>query len=222
MREAGRKPLMRKELLFALAKSMKRCVSAVQLKPPMDDASPHHVTELLIAWGDGDRAALDQLMPLVYEELRRLAHRYIKRERPNHTLQTSGLVNEAYLRLVDQSQLKLKNRAHFFGIAARLMRQILVDYARKRKYAKRGGDAQRIPFEEILIVSDERAADIVALDDALKELSEIDPRQSQIVELRFFGGLSIEEAAQVLDVSPGTVMRDWTLAKAWLRMAVTS
>jgi RNA polymerase sigma factor (TIGR02999 family) len=188
----------------------------------MDDASPHHVTELLIAWGDGDRAALDQLMPLVYEELRRLAHRYIKRERPNHTLQTSGLVNEAYLRLVDQSQLKLKNRAHFFGIAARLMRQILVDYARKRKYAKRGGDAQRIPFEEILIVSDERAADIVALDDALKELSEIDPRQSQIVELRFFGGLSIEEAAQVLDVSPGTVMRDWTLAKAWLRMAVTS
>jgi RNA polymerase sigma factor (TIGR02999 family) len=188
----------------------------------MDDASPHHVTELLIAWGDGDRAALDQLMPLVYEELRRLAHRYIKRERPNHTLQTSGLVNEAYLRLVDQSQLKLKNRAHFFGIAARLMRQILVDYARKRKYAKRGGDAQRIPFEESLIVSDERAADIVALDDALKELSEIDPRQSQIVELRFFGGLSIEEAAQVLDVSPGTVMRDWTLAKAWLRMAVTS
>jgi RNA polymerase sigma-70 factor (ECF subfamily) len=186
------------------------------------DASPHHVTQLLIAWGDGDRAAFDQLMPLVYEELRRLAHRYIKRERPNHTLQTSGLVNEAYLRLVDQSQLKLKNRAHFFGIAARLMRQILVDYARKRKYAKRGGDAQRIPFEEILIVSDERAADIVALDDALKELSEIDPRQSQIVELRFFGGLSIEEAAQVLDVSPGTVMRDWTLAKAWLRMAVTS
>lgn len=186
------------------------------------DASPHHVTQLLIAWGDGDRAALDQLMPLVYEELRRLAHHYIKRERPNHTLQTSGLINEAYIRLVDQSQLKVKNRAHFFGIAARLMRQILVDYARKRKYAKRGGDAQRIPFEEILIVSDERAADIVALDDALKALSEIDPRQSQIVELRFFGGLSIEEAAQVLDVSPGTVMRDWTLAKAWLRMAVTS
>jgi len=187
-----------------------------------DSSSPHDVTQLLIAWSDGDRAALDQLMPLVYEELRRLAHSYIKRERPNHTLQTSGLVNEAYLRLVDQSQLKLKDRAHFFGIAARLMREILVDYARKRKYAKRGGEAQRIPFEETLIVSDERASDIVALDDALKELSEIDPRQSQIVELRFFGGLSIEEAAEVLNVSPGTVMRDWTMAKAWLRMAVTS
>jgi RNA polymerase sigma factor (TIGR02999 family) len=185
-------------------------------------ASQQSVTQLLIAWGDGDRAALDQLMPLVYEELRRLAHGYIKRERPNHTLQTSGLVNEAYLRLVDQSQLKLKDRVHFFGIAARLMRQILVDYARKRKYAKRGGDAQRIPFEETLIVSDERAAEIVSLDDALKQLSEIDPRQGQVVELRFFGGLSIEEAAEVLNVSPGTVMRDWTMAKAWLRIAVTS
>jgi RNA polymerase sigma factor (TIGR02999 family) len=192
---------------------------------PMDDthgASQVHVTQLLIAWGDGDRAALDQLMPLVYEELRRLAHSYIKRERPNHTLQTSGLINEAYLRLVDQSQLKLKNRTHFFGVAARLMREILVDYARKRKYAKRGGDAQRVPFEETLIVSDQRAADIVALDDALRELSEIDPRQSQIVELRFFGGLSIDEAAEVLNISPGTVMRDWTLAKAWLRIAVRS
>jgi len=186
------------------------------------DVSQHHVTQLLIAWGDGDRAALDQLMPLVYEELHRLAHGYIKRERPNHTLQTSGLVNEAYLRLVDQSQLKLKDRAHFFGIAARLMRQILVDYARKRKYAKRGGGAHRIAFEETLIVSDERAAEIVALNEALKKLSEIDPRQGQIVELRFFGGLSIEEAAEVLDVSAGTVMRDWTLAKAWLRIAVTS
>jgi RNA polymerase sigma factor (TIGR02999 family) len=191
----------------------------------MDDThgtSQLHVTQLLIAWGDGDRAALDRLMPHVYEELRRLAHSYIKRERPNHTLQTSGLINEAYLRLVNQSQLKLKNRTHFFGIAARLMREILVDYARKRKYAKRGGDAQRVPFEENLIVSDERAADIVALDDALKELSEIDPRQSQIVELRFFGGLSIDEAAEVLNISPGTVMRDWTLAKAWLRIAVRS
>jgi len=159
---------------------------------------------------------------LVYEELRRLAHQCIRRERPGHTLQTSALLNEAYLRLVDQKNIHWQDRAHFFGIAARLMRQVLVDYARKRGYAKRGGDAHRVPLDEAMIVSAERAADVVALDDALKSLAEIDPRQSQIVELRFFGGLSIEETAEVLAVSPGTVMRDWTLAKAWLRRAVTS
>ncbi|MBA3714011.1 MAG: sigma-70 family RNA polymerase sigma factor [Pyrinomonadaceae bacterium] len=183
---------------------------------------PQQVTHLLVAWGGGDQAARDELMPLVYEELRRLAHQCMSRERPGHTLQTSALVNEAYLRLVDQKNVRWQDRAHFFGIAARLMWQVLVDYARKRRYAKRGGDARRVPLDEAMIVSEERAADVVALDDALKSLAEIDPRQSQIVELRFFGGLSIEETAEVLAVSPGTVMRDWTLAKAWLRRAVTS
>jgi RNA polymerase sigma-70 factor, ECF subfamily len=183
--------------------------------------SPQQVTQLLVAWGGGDRAALEELMPLVYEELRRLAHRCMNRERPGHTLQTSALVDEAYLRLVDQKNVNWQDRAHFFGIAARLMRQVLVDYARRRGYAKRGGDARRVPLDEAVIVSKERAADVVALDDALKNLAEIDPRQSQIVELRFFGGLSIEETAEVLAVSPGTVMRDWTLAKAWLRREIT-
>lgn len=184
--------------------------------------SPQHVTQLLVAWSSGDQAARDELMPLVYEELRRLAHHYLKRERPGHTLQTSALVNEAFLRLVDQTNIQWQNRAHFFGIAARLMRQILVDYARRQRYAKRGGDAQRVQLDESIIVSPERAAEVVALDEALKSLAKIDPRQSEIVELRFFGGLSIEETADVLAVSPGTVMRDWTLAKAWLRRAITS
>jgi RNA polymerase sigma factor (TIGR02999 family) len=185
-------------------------------------ASPNGVTQLLVAWSDGDEAARDQLMPLVYEELRGLAHRYMGRERIGHTLQTSGLVNEAYLRLIDQSQVKWQNRAHFFGIAAQMMRRILVDYARSRGYAKRGGNARQVSFNEATIVSDERAAEVVALDDALKTLAEMDVRKSQIVELRFFGGLSIEETAEVLAVSPGTVMRDWTLAKAWLRREITA
>ena len=186
------------------------------------EASPKQVTQLLVAWGEGDQAALNELMPLVYEELRRLARRYMRKERPGHTLQTSALVHEACLRLVDQKNIHWQDRAHFFGIAARLMRQVLVDYARKRRYAKRGGDVHRVPLDEAMIVSEERAADVVALDEALKKLAEIDPRQSEIVELRFFGGLSIEETAQVLNVSPGTIMRDWTLAKAWLRRAITS
>ena len=180
-------------------------------------ASPNGVTQLLVAWGDGDTAARDQLMPLVYEELRRLAHRYMGRERPGHTLQTSGLVNEAYLRLIDQSQVHWQNRAHFYGIAAQMMRRILVDYARSRHYAKRGGNNHQVSLNEVLIASEERRAEVVALDDALKSLAAIDGRKSQIVELRFFAGLSIEETAEVLAVSPGTVMRDWTLAKAWLR-----
>jgi len=184
--------------------------------------SPQQVSQLLVAWGGGDRAALEELMPLVYEELRRLARQCMSRERPGHTLQTSALVNEAYLRLVDQKNIRWRDRAHFFGIAARLMRQVLVDYARRRRYAKRGGDARRVPLDEAMIVSEERAADVVALDAALNSLAEIDPRQSQIVELRFFGGLSIEETAEILAVSPGTVMREWTLAKAWLRRAITS
>lgn len=187
----------------------------------MNDTSPKGVTQLLVAWSDGDAAARDELMPLVYEELRRLAHRYMGRERIGHTLQTSGLVNEAYLRLIDQSKVEWQNRAHFFGIAAQMMRRILVDYARSRGYAKRGGDARQVSLDEVAIVSDERAADVVALDDALKGLAEMDSRKSRIVELRFFGGLSIEETAEVLAVSPGTVMRDWTLAKAWLRREMT-
>jgi RNA polymerase sigma-70 factor, ECF subfamily len=184
--------------------------------------SPQQVTRLLAAWGGGDRAALDELMPLVYEELRRLARRCMNRERAGHTLQTSALVNEAYLRLADQTDINWQGRAHFFGIAARLMRQILVDYARRRGYAKRGGDARRVDLDEAMVVSGERAAEVLALDEALKSLAEMDPRKSQVVELRFFGGLSIEETAEVLGVSEGTVRRDWALAKAWLHHAITS
>ena len=184
--------------------------------------SPQEVTQLLIEWTDGNQAARDELMPLVYEELRRLAHRYMGRERPGHTLQTSGLVNEAFLRLVDQTNVHWKNRAHFFAIAAQIMRRILVDYARSRRYAKRGGGARQVSLDEGLIVSEGRSAEVVELDDALKALAAIDQRKSQIVELRFFGGLSIEETAEVLGVSPGTVMRDWTLAKAWLRKEMTA
>ncbi len=183
--------------------------------------TPHELTQLLAAWGDGDRAALEKLTPLVYEELRRLAHQYMSHERPGHTLQTSALVHEAYLRLIDQKDVHWQNRAHFFGIAAQMMRRILVDHARQRRYAKRGGDVRQVPLDEAMIVSEERTAEVVALDDALKSLAEIDPRKSQIVELRFFGGLSIEETAEVLKVSPGTIMREWTLAKAWLRREMT-
>jgi RNA polymerase sigma factor (TIGR02999 family) len=161
-------------------------------------------------------------MPLVYRELHRLAHQYMKRENPGHTLQTSALVNEAFVKLVDQRDVHWRNRAHFFGIAAQLMRRILVDHARSRQYLKRGGGAHHVSFEEAAIVSQERAADVVALDDALTTLAAVDTRKSQIVELRFFGGLSIEETAEVLAVSPGTVMRDWTLAKAWLRREMTT
>ena len=185
-------------------------------------ASPQGVTQLLVAWSDGDAAARDELMPLVYEELRRLAHRYMGRERIGHTLQTSGLVNEAYLRLIDQSQVHWQNRAHFFGIAAQMMRRILVDYARNRRYAKRGGGTPALVLDEALIVSDERSAEVVAVHEALEQLAKFDPRKGQIVELRFFGGLSIEETAEILSVSPGTVMRDWTLAKAWLRREMSS
>ena len=161
-------------------------------------------------------------MPVVYEELRRIAHQHMRKERPGHTLQTSALVNEAFVRLVDQSEVQWQNRAHFFGIAAQMMRRVLVDYARSRGYAKRGGNARQVSFDEAAIVSQERAADVVALDDALTSLAAIDSRKSQIVELRFFSGLSIEETAEVLAVSPGTVMRDWTLAKAWLRRELTA
>jgi RNA polymerase sigma factor (TIGR02999 family) len=184
--------------------------------------SPQHVTQLLNDWSGGDQSARDKLMPLVYDELHRLAHRYMKRESPGHTLQTSALVNEAFVKLVDQRNVHWQNRAHFFGIAAQMMRRILVDYARSRSTAKRGGGAAQISLDESLIVSDERNAEIVNVHEALERLAEFDARKSQIVELRFFGGLSIEETAEVLGVSPGTVMRDWTLAKAWLHRELGS
>jgi RNA polymerase sigma-70 factor, ECF subfamily len=182
--------------------------------------APHQVTTLLKKWNDGDERALEQLMPLVHDELHRLAHQHMRRERPGHILQTSALINEAYLRLVDQPQIRWENRAHFFGIAARLMRRILVDDARKRNSAKRGGSLIQVPLDEATSVAQEQAANVTALDDALKRLETIDARQGQIVELRFFGGLSIEDTAAVLEVSPGTVMRDWTFARAWLRNAM--
>ena len=175
------------------------------------------VTQLLKDWSGGDQAAVDKLMPLVYEELRRLAHQYMRREKPGHTLQTSALVNEAYVRLVDQSKIQWEGRAHFFGIAARLMRQILVDQARRKNFAKRGGGAIRVSLDSGTAIAQEQSANIMALDDALRTLEQTDPRKSQIVELRFFGGMSIEETAEALNVSPGTVMREWTFARAWLR-----
>jgi RNA polymerase sigma factor (TIGR02999 family) len=155
-------------------------------------------------------------MPLVYQELHRLAKHYMVREQPGQTLQATALVNEAYLRLIDWKNVRWQNRAHFFGVSAQLMRRILVDFARSRHYAKRGGEAQPISLEEAAVVSEERDADMVALDDALNALAAIDPRQSQVVELRFFGGLSVEETAEVLKISPRTVMREWSLAQAWL------
>jgi RNA polymerase sigma factor (TIGR02999 family) len=187
----------------------------------MDPSLPE-VTQLLVAWGNGDQVARDQLMSVVYHELHRLAHHYMKRESPGHTLQTSALVNEAFMRLIDQKDVRWQNRAHFFGIAAQMMRRILVDYARTRNYAKRGGGARQISLDEGLTVSLERSAEVVQVHEALEQLAKFDPRKSQIVELRFFGGLSIEETARVLGVSQGTVMRDWTLAKAWLRKEIVS
>jgi RNA polymerase sigma-70 factor (ECF subfamily) len=184
---------------------------------PVKGPAPHEITKLLQDWSGGDPTALDRLIPLVYDELHGLAHQHMRRERVGHQLQTSALINEAYLRLIDEPNLTIENRAHFFGIAARLMRQILVDEARKRNSAKRGGDLIQVSFTEATNVAQEQAASVVALDDALKRLETIDTRQSEIVELRFFGGLSIEETAEVLKVSPGTVMRDWTFARAWLK-----
>jgi RNA polymerase sigma-70 factor (ECF subfamily) len=178
--------------------------------------SPKEVSQLLIDWSSGNKAALDQLIPLVDAELRRLAHQYMRQERPGHTLQTTALLNEAYLRLIDQRHVQWQNRAHFFGIAAQLMRRILIDYARNRRYAKRGGDALKVSLDEAAMVSKDRAAELIALDEALQNLAAIDSRRSRVVELRFFGGLSIEETAEVLNISRNTAIRDWTMARAWL------
>jgi RNA polymerase sigma factor (TIGR02999 family) len=178
--------------------------------------SSNEVTQLLIDWSKGDKAALDKLTPFVYDELHRLARHYMRRERAGHTLQTSALINEAYLRLADQN-IPWQNRAHFFGIAARLMRQILVDHARAHKYAKRSGNAQKVSLDEAANLAQGRASELVALDEALESLARIDPQQARIVELRFFGGLTIEETAEVLGISHATVERDWTVSRAWLR-----
>jgi RNA polymerase sigma factor (TIGR02999 family) len=177
---------------------------------------PPEVTRLLLAWGDGNEAALEQLAPLVYNELRRLARRHMGRERVGHTLQATALVNEVYLRLVDINQVRWQNRAHFFAMSARLMRRVLVDFARAKHYQKRGGGAQRVTLDDALAVCGERGNDLVAVDDALQALAAVDARKGQVVEMRFFGGLSVEETAEALHVSVDTVMRDWKLAKAWL------
>jgi RNA polymerase sigma factor (TIGR02999 family) len=187
--------------------------------PP--DSSPE-ITQLLLAWNDGDQTALDKLVPLIHAELHRLAERYMARESPGHTLQTTALVNEAYIRLIDQRKVRWRNRAHFFGIAAQLMRRILVDVARARHYIKRGGEARRVALDEVAIISQERDADLVALDDALASLAVIDARKARVVELRFFGGMSAVETAEVLQISTDTVTRDWNAAKAWLYRELSS
>ena len=181
----------------------------------MTSSSSPDVTQLLLAWSDGDVSARDKLMPRVYEELRRLAHGFMTRERPDRTLQTTALVNEAYLRLVDVSIVEWESRAQFFGLCSQLMRRILVDFARSRQRLKRGGDAVRVSLDEGVVSRDE-GEEMEALDDALNALAAVDSRKSQVVELRFFGGLSVEETAKVLKVTPRTVLRDWRLAKAWL------
>jgi len=175
------------------------------------------VTKLLLDWRAGDHQALEQLMPVIYRELHRMARRYMAGERPGHTLQASALVNEAYLKLVDVTQIQWQNRAHFFGVSAQLMRRILVDFARRKHYQKRGGDANRITLNEELIAVAGSDNYLVALDDALKALEAIDPRKVRVVEMRFFVGLSNEETAEALNISSDTVMRDWKFAKAWLR-----
>jgi RNA polymerase sigma-70 factor, ECF subfamily len=178
--------------------------------------TPQEISQLLAEWSDGNQAALERLYPLVYEELRRMAHRYMRRERKGHTLQTTALINEAYLRLVEQKDVHWQNRAHFFGISAEIMRRILIDHARRYEYLKRGGNAQRVSLDEAAVVAKERGEELLALDEALKSLEAIDPRRSRVVELRFFGGLENEEIASLLRISANTVTRDWNLARAWL------
>ena len=184
-------------------------------------SSSETITELLIQWREGDKAAMDRLIPLVYKDLRRMAGYYMRRRRPGDTLQTSALINEAYLRLAEHKNMRWQNRAHFFGVAAQAMRRILVDHARARYAAKREGGHLKVSFDQAADVGQQRAADLIALDDALNELSEFDSRKSRIVELRYFGGLSVEETAQVLEVSPVTVKREWRAAKLWLLRAMS-
>ena len=181
----------------------------------MEEAATHEISELLVAWSDGDESALERLMPLVYDELHRLAHRYMRGERAGHALQTTALVNEAYMRLVNWRDVRWQNRAHFFGVSAQMMRRILVDFARDKQWAKRGGDMLQVSLSDVTFTTAHRP-DLIALDDALTSLARLDPRKAKVVEMRFFGGLSVEEVAEVLKVSDQTVMRDWKLAKVWL------
>jgi RNA polymerase sigma factor (TIGR02999 family) len=182
----------------------------------MQQPSPQEITQLLLAWSDGDQTALEELVPLVETELRRLARHYLRQERPGHLLQTTALINEAYVRLIDWQNVQWQNRAHFFGVAAQLMRMVLLEYARRHQARKRGASWLKVSLEEAAVVADERGTDLIALDDALQSLAEIDRRKERVVELRFFGGLSVEETAEALKVSPRTVMREWELARAWL------
>lgn len=182
----------------------------------MQMRSPKEITQLLIAWGDGDQSALEELAPLVHSELHRLAHHYMSRERPGHTLQTSALINEAYIRLINWKDVRWQNRSHFFAVSAQLMRRILVDFARDRRYLKRGGGALQVSLAEAATLTVERSHDLIALDEALTALTDLDPQKGQMVEMRFFGGLTVEEVAEVLKVSEETVIRDWRLAKVWL------
>jgi RNA polymerase sigma factor (TIGR02999 family) len=192
---------------------------ANQAKP--DRAVVGEITKLLHAWSEGDQSALERLTPIVFDELHRLASRYMKRERPGHSLQTTALVNEAYMRLVDYKRMEWQDRAHFFAVSAQLIRRILVEHARRHNL-RRGGGVQHVPLEEAAVVGGRRSADLVALDDAMKALAQLDPRKVQVVEMRFFGGLSVEETAEVLKVSTVTVMRDWSTAKAWLYRELAS
>jgi RNA polymerase sigma factor (TIGR02999 family) len=192
----------------------------------MNSVTADDLTGMLIEWRQGDRAALDRLTPIVYDEIRRIAHRYVQREREGHTLQTTALINEAYLRLAGSETVDWQSRSHFFAVTAQVMRHILIDHARRRRYVKHGGEAQHIPFDlaltEAVQMSQPRAAELIALDEALAELAKLDPRKSRVVELRYFGGLSLEETAEVLEISAMTVRRDWRAAKAWLYKRVTS
>jgi RNA polymerase sigma factor (TIGR02999 family) len=182
----------------------------------MGAPSTNEVTERLIAWGAGDRAAFDHLLPLVYQDLRRMAGAYLRQENPGHTLQPTALVHETWLRLIDQTRVNWRNRAQFFGVAAQMMRRILVDHAKAKHREKRGGGAVKLSLDDLINLSQERLADLIALDDALDDLSRIDGRKCRVIELRYFGGFSVEETAQILEVSSETVMRDWKMAKAWL------
>lgn len=181
--------------------------------PPQQE---HEITQLLAKWSDGNQAALDELYPLVYEELHRLARRYMSRERKGHTLQTTALINEAYVRLVDQRNVQWANRSHFFAISAQIMRRILIDHARRHAYAKRGGGARQVSLDETAAVIQDNLSEFLRLDEALTSLAQLDPRRSQVVELRYFGGLNNEEIADVLKISENTVIRDWNMARAWL------
>lgn len=181
----------------------------------------HEITELLAEWREGNQSALDELYPLVYNELHRIARRYMSRERKGHTLQTTALINEAYVRLVDQKNVQWANRSHFFAISAQIMRRILIDHARRHAYAKRGGGAQQVSLEEVAAITPNPGGELLRLDEALKSLAEMDPRRSQVVELRYFGGLNNEEIAGVLNISENTVTRDWNMARAWLYQQLT-